>query len=54
METVCFSETFASTDESTRRLKPEHRQVYSWQKDSMENYLSYRYVCRWMGLLHLC
>jgi hypothetical protein len=27
METVCFSETMASTDESTRRQNPEHHQL---------------------------
>jgi hypothetical protein len=34
MEKVCFSETLASTDESTRRYKPEEQHHHPHRRDN--------------------
>jgi hypothetical protein len=46
METVCFSETLASIDESTRRINPEHHHPHR-----RENLRSHKADSR---LLRLC
>jgi hypothetical protein len=41
METVCFSETLASTNESTRRQNPEEEHYHLHRRESLKSHLEF-------------